>query len=47
MIDGKKFFDQRKYNKFKAFENIIKIATSKRDDYTTCCLLDYPYFKEN
>ena len=28
-------------------ENIRKIATSKCDDYTTGCLLDYPYFKEN
>ena len=24
-----------------------KIATGKGDDYTTGCLLDYPYFKEN
>ena len=24
-----------------------KIATGKGDDYTTVCLLDYPYFKEN
>ena len=24
-----------------------KFATGKRDDYTTGCLLDYPYFKEN
>ena len=23
------------------------IATGKGDDYTTGCLLDYPYFKEN
>ena len=31
----------------KTYENIRKIATSKDDDYTTGCLLDYPYFKEN
>ena len=31
----------------KTYENIRKIATSKGDDYTTGCLLDYPYFKEN
>ena len=30
----------------KTFENIRKIATGKGDDYTTGCLLDYPYFKE-
>ena len=28
-------------------ENIRKIATGKGDDYTTGCLLNYPYFKEN
>ena len=27
--------------------NIIKIATGQGDDYTTGCLLDYSYFKEN
>ena len=26
-------------------DNIRKIATGERDDYTTVCLLDYPYFK--
>ena len=31
----------------KTCENIRKIATGKGDDYTTGCLLDYPYFKEN
>ena len=34
-------------NKFKKYENIRKSATGKRDDYTTGCLLDYPYFKES
>ena len=31
----------------KTYESISKIATGKADDYTTGCLLDYPYFKEN
>ena len=31
----------------KTYENIIKISTSQGDDYTTGCLLDYSYFKEN
>ena len=31
----------------KTYENIRKIATGKGDDYTTGCLLDYSYFKEN
>ena len=31
----------------KTYENIIKIATGKGDDYTTGCLLNYPYFKDH
>ena len=31
----------------KTYENIRKIATGQGDDYTTGCLLDYSYFKEN
>ena len=29
------------------YDNIRKIATDQGDDYTTGCLLDYLYFKEN
>ena len=47
MIDGRKFFDQPINSMNKTYENIRKIATGKGDDYTTGCLLDYPYFKEN
>ena len=45
MIDGKKLFDQRIKNNKVRYENLRKIATAKRDDYTTGCLLDYIYFK--
>ena len=31
----------------KTYENIRKIATGQRDDYTTGSLLDYPYFKNH
>ena len=31
----------------KTYENIRKIAIGQGDDYTTGCLLDYSYFKEN
>ena len=31
----------------KRIENIRKIAIGKGDDYTTGCLLDYPYFKDS
>ena len=47
MIDGKNLFDQPINSELKTFENIRKIATGKVDDYTTVCLLDYFYFKEN
>ena len=47
MIDGRKFFDQPINSMNSTYENIRKIATGKSDDYTTGCLLDYPYFKEN
>ena len=47
MIDGRNFFDQPINSMSKIYENIRKIATGKGDHYTTGCLLDYPYFKEN
>ena len=47
MIDGRNFFDQPINSMNKTYENIRKIATGKGDDYTTGCLLGYPYFKEN
>ena len=34
-------------NEIKTYENIRKITTGQGDDYTTGCLLDYLYFKEN
>ena len=47
MIDGRNFFDQAIDSMTKTYENIRKIAVGQRDDYTTGCLLDYTYFKEN
>ena len=47
MIDGKHVFDQPINSTAKTYENIRKIATGQGDDYTTGCLLDYSYFKEN
>ena len=47
MMDGKNFFDQSINSDLKTYENIRKIATGQGDDYTTGCLLDYSYFKEN
>ena len=47
MIDARNFFDQPIKNDIKIYENIRKITTGQRDDYTTCCLLDYNYFKKH
>ena len=43
MINGENFFDQPTKNNKVIYENIRKIATGQGDDYTTGCLLDYPY----
>ena len=45
MIDGKNFFDQPVKNNKVTYENIRKIATGQRNDYTTGCLSDYISFK--
>ena len=47
MINGENFFDQPVKNNKVTYENIRKIATAQGDDYTTGCLLDYPYFKDS
>ena len=47
MIDGGNFFDQPIKNDQRTCDNIQKIAVGQGDDYTTGCLLDYPYFKEH
>ena len=47
MINGESFFDQPIKNNKVIYENIRKIATGQGDDYTTGCLLDYPYFKDS
>ena len=44
MINGENFFDQPIKNRWITYDNIRKIATGQGDDYTTGCLLDYPYF---
>ena len=47
MINGKNFFDQPINDDLKTYENIRGNATGLGDYYTTGCLLDYYYFKEN
>ena len=47
LVDDRKFFDQPINSMNETYKNIRKIATGKGDDYTTGCLLNYPYFKAN
>ena len=47
MINGENIFDQPIKNNKVTYENIRKIASSQGDDYTTGCLLDYPYLKND
>ena len=46
MINGENFFDQPIKDNKVTYENIRKIAIGHGYDYTTACLLDYPYFKD-
>ena len=46
MINGETLFDQPIKSNKVTYENIRKIATGQGDDYTTGCLLHYPYFKD-
>ena len=45
IIDGKIFFDQPVKSYIRTYDKIQKLITGQGDDYTTGCLLDYPYFK--
>ena len=46
MINGENFFDQPTKDSRVTYENIRKIATCKKDDYTTGCLLHYSYIND-
>ena len=46
MINGENVFDQPIKNNKVTYENIRKIGTGQGDDYTTGCLLDYPYIND-
>ena len=47
VINGENCFDQPIKNNKITYDNIRKIAIGQGDDYTTGCLLDYPYFANN
>ena len=46
-VDGRNFYDQPINDQIKRDDEIRKFATGKGDDYTTGCLLDYQYFKDD
>ena len=47
MIDGRNFYDQPINDRIKQCDEVRKVSTGYGDDYTTGCLLDYAYFKDN
>ena len=47
IINGEKFYDQATDSDIKRYEDIRKLTTGQDEDYTTGCLLDYEYIKNN
>ena len=47
MIDRKKIYAQPINDFIKQYNEVRKVSTGQGDDYTTGCLLDYVYFKDN
>ena len=46
-IDGRNFYDQPINDLIKQYVEVRKVSTEQGDDYTTGCLLDFAYFKNN
>ena len=47
LIDGRNFYDHPIDGLIKQYDEVRKVSTEYGDDYTTGCLLDYAYFKDN
>ena len=47
MINGESFFDQPIKDNKVTYENIRKNSRARGYNYTTDCLLDYPYLRDN
>ena len=47
IIDERNIFSQSVKNDISTSGNIWKLHTGQRDDYTTGCILNYSYFKQN
>ena len=46
-IDGINFYDKPINDLIKQYDEVRKVSTGQGDDYTTGCLLDFAYFKNN
>ena len=46
-IDGRNFYNQPINDLIKQYNEVRKISTGQGDDYTTGCLLNFAYFKNN
>ena len=47
LINGGNFYDQSINDIIKQYKEVRKVSIGYGDDYTTGCLLDYAYFKDN
>ena len=47
LMDGRNFYDQSINDLIKQYDEVRKVSRGYGDDYTTGCLLDYAYFKDN
>ena len=47
LIGGRNFYDQPINDLIKQYDEVRKLSRRQGDDYTTGCLLDYAYFKDN
>ena len=47
LIDGRIFYFYLINDLIKQYDEVKKVSTGYGDDYTTGCLLDYAYFKDN
>ena len=47
LIDGRNFYDKPINDLIKKYDEVRKLSTVQGEGYTTGCLLDYAYFKDN
>ena len=47
LIDWRNFYEQLINDLIKKYDEVRKVSTGQGGDYTTGCLLDYAYFKDN